>query len=94
MKILKEEREAIVEAMNPLEFQDFKDGRWYTNVEKLKTYLRTALLSHEEKVVARYRTQLRTNLTDYANQKFLGGMVIDPVELYEALTSPLTDEKV
>lgn len=36
----------------------------------------------------RERGALRKNITNYVNTKFLDGVVIDPLELYEALTQP------
>lgn len=86
MKTLKAEREAIVEAI-----KDYDENvGWVCYPDDVAT----ALLSHEERVVESKNRDIRDRVTVYVNKKFLEDTIIDPVELYKALTLPITDENV
>ena len=99
MKTLKEEREAIVEAI-----KDYDENvGWVCYPDDVAT----ALLSHEEKVVARVREDILNATFDVMpapdNAKdFMGDFERGVVEggyyvkkcVLEALTLPITDENV
>lgn len=49
----------------------------------LKSFIRTEIANAR----GDERARVRERITDYVNKKFLEGVVVDPLELYEALTN-------
>jgi vacuolar-type H+-ATPase subunit E/Vma4 len=85
MKTLAEEREAIVEELS----------NWVTRgyEEIAKNDIRQALISHEEKVVARVREEIARELEKYQHESDMNSIGIQHL-IKKLLTLPITDEKV
>ncbi len=102
MKTLKEDREAIVETLHKARLDRFDD---YTTIGEDR-YLREfidevvvpALLSHEERVVAMVKKEIKSWLMNYDSKDGYStaydGVIEHIYDRVNTLTLPITDENV
>lgn len=55
--------------------------------QQLADEIRKARTETDQQAREEERARVRERITDYVNKKFLEGVVVDPLELYEALTN-------
>jgi adenylosuccinate synthase len=65
-------------AMRVTEIVLNKEAGWSVQLER-------ALTTFKDQCVLEERSAVRRGITQYVNQKFLEGIALDPLELYEAL---------